>query len=90
MKKSAIETAKSLMARRDFGNAIKVLQSRSENYEESFDYYCTLGTACLYIGDAGSANYNFECARKIKMNDVSLLLGQAAIFLRRGDTERAV
>ena len=90
MKKSAIETAKSLMARRDFGKAIKVLQSRSENYEESFDYYCTLGTACLYIGDAGSANYNFECARKIKMNDVSLLLGQAAIFLRRGDTERAV
>lgn len=90
MKKSTIETAKTLMARRKFGKAIKVLQSRSETYEESFDYYCTLGVACLYLGDAGSANYNFECARKIKVNDTELLLGQAAIFLRRGETERAV
>lgn len=90
MGKSTIELAKQLMAQRDFGGAIKVLQSRAENYEESFDYYCTLGTACLYAGDSGSANYNFECARKIKVNDANLLLGQAAIFLRRGDTERAV
>lgn len=90
MKRSAIETAKKMMTLRDFEGAIKILQSRAEMYEDSFDYYCTLGIACLYSGDAGLASYNFEFARKIKMNDTRLLLGQAAIFLRRGDTERAI
>lgn len=90
MKVSAIETAKKMMSRRDFGSAIRLLQSREENYEDSFDFYCTLGIACLYIGDSGSAGTYFETARKIKLSDSNLLLGQAAIFLRRGDTERAV
>lgn len=88
--KSAIESAKQMMALRDFEGAIKLLQSRADNYEDSFDYFCTLGIACLYSGDAGLASYNFEQARKIRMNDTRLLLGQAAIFLRRGDTERAI
>lgn len=90
MKRSAIESAKKMMSLRDFEGAIKILQSRAENYEDSFDYFCTLGIACLYSGDAGLASYNFELARRIKMNDTRLLLGQAAIFLRRGDTERAI
>ncbi|MBP5402308.1 MAG: hypothetical protein J6Y36_04015 [Treponema sp.] len=90
MNVSTIDTAKRLMARRDFGSAIKLLQSKAEVYEASFDYYCTLGIACLYIGDSGAANYNFELARKIKLQDSNLLLGQAAIFLRRGETDRAV
>ena len=90
MKKSTLEVAKGLMARRDFSTAIKVLQSRKEQYEDSFDYYCTLGIACLYIGDFGSAVHYFENARRIKVNNPTMLLGQAAIFLRRGDTERAV
>lgn len=90
MKRSAIESAKKMMTLRDFEGAIKILQSRAEMYEDSFDYYCTLGIACLYSGDAGLASYNFEYARRIKMNDTRLLLGQAAIFLRRGDTERAI
>lgn len=88
--KSVIEQAKKLMVTRKFGSAIKLLQSHEENYEESFEYYCTLGIACLYIGDPGSANFYFERARRIRVNDTTLLICQAAIFLRRGDTERAV
>lgn len=90
MTQSVIDTAKRLMARRDFGNAIKVLQGRADMYEESFEYNCLYGTACLYVGDSGAANFYYERARKIKLNDSNLLLGQAAIFLKRGDTERAV
>lgn len=88
--KSAIETAKYLMTLRDFEGVISLLQSREENYEDSFDFYYTLGLAYLYSGDAGLASYNFDIARRIKMNDTNLLLSQAAIFLRRGDTERAI
>lgn len=90
MKKSTLDIAKDLMARRDFVSAIKILQSKQDQFSDSFDYYCTLGIACLYIGDFGAASYNFENARRIKVNNPTMLLGQAAIFLRRGDTERAV
>lgn len=90
MTQSVIDMAKRLMAKRDFSSAIKVLQSREEFYEDSFEFNCLYGTACLYIGDSGTAIYYFERARKIKLNDANLLLGQAAIFLKRGDTDRAV
>src|SRR5574344_451238 len=75
---------------RKFDQTIALLESRREFYENDFDYYLTLGTACLYVGDAGSAASYFSKAREIKLTDTHLLLGQAAIFLRRGDTERAV
>lgn len=67
-----------------------MLESRNEVYENDFDYYVTLATACLYVGDAGNAAGYYGRAREIKINDTNLLLGQAAIFLRRGDTDRAI
>lgn len=78
------------MCRRDFTTAIKLLESRTETYENNFEYYLMLGTACLYVGDTGSAITNFQKARQIRMTDSRLLLGQAAIYLKRGDTDRAL
>lgn len=78
------------MCRRDFSTAIKMLESRSDTYENNFEYFLMLGTACLYVGDTGSAITNFQYARQIRMTDSRLLLGQAAIYLRRGDTDRAL
>ena len=88
--KSAIDQARWLMKSRDFAGAIQVLNEKRGVYEESFDYNYTLGLAFLYAGDTGSAAQSFEAARKIKINDANLLLCQAAIHLRRGNTERAV
>ena len=88
--KSAIDQALWLMRCRDFAGAIQVLNEKRQVYEESFDYNYTLGLAFLYAGDTGSAAQSFEAARKIKINDANLLLAQAAIHLRRGNTERAV
>lgn len=90
MRRSVLDTAHILLKRRKFSLAISILESNSEIYEDDFDYYITLGTACLYVGDAGSASSYFGKAREIKLTDTRLLLGQAAIFLRRGDTERAI
>lgn len=90
MKTTAIDKAKKLIQRRNFSEAIKVLQRREDVYEGNFEYYCTLGTACLYLGDTGSAYSYYELARRIRMNQEDLLLGQAAIFLRRGETDRSV
>jgi len=90
MSRSVLETAEGLLKRHQFAKAITLLESRSDIYEDNFDYYLALGIACLYVGDAGSAAVNFQKARNIKLTDTRLLLGQAAIYLRRGDTDRAV
>lgn len=78
------------MCRRHFGQAIKILESGAELYEENADFYIMLGTACLYAGDLGSSYAYYQKARKISLTNVNLLLGQAALFLRRGDTEKAL
>ena len=90
MTQDVLTVAWKLMKRRKFATAIKLLEAREEIYEGNFEYYILLGTACLYVGDIGSAVTYFGDARKIKISDVRLLLGQAAIFLRRGDTDRAL
>lgn len=90
MVRDTFSTARDFMRRRKFSDAITVLQNGGKYYDRTFDYWLLLGIAYLYSGDAGSAWVNFESARKIKMIDVNLLLGQAAIFLRRGDTDRAI
>lgn len=90
MARDALETASNLMRRRKFSDAIKLLESRSENFENNFNYSLLLGIAYLYDGDGGSAWKYFGIARKIKLTDSSLSLGYAAIFLRRGETRRAI
>ncbi|MCI5523293.1 MAG: hypothetical protein SO116_09255 [Treponema sp.] len=90
MARSVLEQGKYLLSKRKFSLAIKVLESKPELYEGVFDWYLTLGTACLYVGDFGGAATHFQKARTIQINNTNLLLGQAAIFLRRGDTDRAI
>jgi len=90
MNRPALDTAHKLLKRRKFPQVITILESRADVYENDFDYYLTLGIACLYVGDAGNAASYFSRAREIKLTDSQLLLGQAAIFLRRGDTDRAM
>ncbi len=89
---SELDKAKSLLKRREFSKVVSVLDNpRShELYHDIFDYYLYLGHAYLYIGDMGNASFYYQKARHIKLTDSNLLLGQAAIFLRRGETDRAL
>jgi len=90
MAKDVLTLAWSDMRRRKFASAIKLLEGKAETYEDNFEYYLITGIACLYAGDIGSASSYFQRARRIKLTDTRLLLGQAAIFLRRGDVDRAL
>lgn len=90
MAKDALTLAWLDMRRRHFATAIKRLEAKKEIYEDNFEYYLTLGIACLYVGDIGASSSYFQMARRIKLTETRLLLGQAAIFLRRGDTARAL
>ena len=92
MSRSVLERAHNLLQRRKFSHVISLLESGNnpELYRESFDYFLTAGIACLYLGDTGSAGAYFQRARHIRMTDPTLLNSQAVLFLRRGDTDRAI
>ena len=92
MARGALERAHSLLQRRRFPEAISILESGRNPaiYSESFDYFLTAGIACLYLGDTGSASSYFQRARHIRMTDKTLLLAQAVLYLRRGDTDNAL
>lgn len=90
MAQDVLTLAWKYMRRRNFSTALTLLESKADIYEDDFEYYLVLGIACLYAGDIGAATTSFQCARRIKITDPRLLLGQAAIFLRRGDTDRAL
>ncbi|MBQ9238431.1 MAG: hypothetical protein IJ191_03835 [Treponema sp.] len=90
MARDALSTARFLLRRRKFYQAITLLEGREAFYEHNFEYALLLGTACLYAGDIGAAHRNFEAARKIKVSDSRLVLAQAALFLRRGESDRAL
>ena len=90
MAHSVLQQARYLMKRRKFGFAIRLLESYIANYKGSFEYYLALGTSCLYIGDEGDAAKYYQFAREIHINSSELLLGQAALFLRHGNTVKAL
>lgn len=90
MSKDVLSIAWNRMCCRKFSEAVSLLEGKADIYEGDFEYYIMLATGFLYIGDIGSASTYFQKARRIKINDSRLLLGQAIIFLRRGDTGRAL
>ncbi|MCM1321114.1 MAG: tetratricopeptide repeat protein [Bacteroides sp.] len=75
---------------RHFSKVLSLLEPRVMEYRESFRFFYTLGVACLYVGDIGGAESYFKRARQIHVNDPDLQLAYVALFLRRGETDRAV
>jgi hypothetical protein len=70
--------------------AIRTLEPEVNRYHGSFYYYYLLGSSCLRTGDFGGALTYFRLAHETKMREPLAILGLAALFLRRGETERAV
>jgi hypothetical protein len=79
-----------LSKRKQYGAAIQILEPEVVRYHDSFRYYYLLASSCLYLGDFSGAFTYFKRARDIKMRDPSVLLGMAVLYLRRGDTARAI
>lgn len=90
MKKTPLEKALFYLSRRKFTECLYELESSVDLYRDSFSYYLVGGVACLYLNDFGNANLYFQKARQYRQTDVALLLGQAVLYLRHGDTDRAI
>ena len=70
--------------------AIRLLQPEVNRYRGSYRYYFLLGAACLYSGDNGGALTYFRLANGANRRDPLAVLGLAVLYLRRGETDRAV
>ncbi|MDR2071831.1 MAG: tetratricopeptide repeat protein [Spirochaetaceae bacterium] len=79
-----------LSRRKKYDSAIKMLEAEVFRYQDSFNYYYTLGISCLYAGDFGGAFTYLNRAKNIKMRDPRTLLALAVLFLRRGETGKAL
>jgi tetratricopeptide (TPR) repeat protein len=86
----ALQKALVLARKGRYGEAVKMLEAEVFRHQDSFAYYHTLGTICLYAGDFGGAYTYFTRAKNIRFQDPRNLLGLAFLFLRRGDTGRAL
>ena len=85
-----VQKAKRDLRARNFSKVIAALEPHVTEYRESFDFYYTLGLACLYAGDVGGAGSYFERARKIRLQDPNLKIAQAAFFIRKNDVTRGL
>ena len=105
MPSSILEQAKKQFAKGNYQQVINLLEPHVTQYvvsgdtkdvlynasfNKSFPFYLYLGLACLHAGDIGGAVDYLTCARRIKLTDPDLLCAQAVLFLRRGDTVRAI
>lgn len=87
---TVLERAKRAFYRKKYNDVITLLEPNTIQFRDSFTFYLYLGMACLHTGDIGGATTYFQRARQIKMRDPELLVAQAALHLRRGDTNQAV
>ena len=85
-----LKKAQVLFKRRKFSTVISMLEPRVIDYRDSFDFFYMLGVSCLYMGDMGAAKDYFHRCETIGGTNVPLMVAQAAMFLRRGDTNQAV
>ncbi|MDR2133984.1 MAG: tetratricopeptide repeat protein [Treponema sp.] len=91
MKLDPILTRATRLARSgNYEGAIKTLEPEVNRYYGSFRYYYLLGVSCLHVGDFGGALTYFRLAHDVKIRDPLALLGLAVLYLRRGETDRAV
>ncbi|MDR1971168.1 MAG: tetratricopeptide repeat protein [Treponema sp.] len=91
MKLDPILTRAIRLARRGgYDAAIKTLEPEVNRYHDSFRYYYILGVSCLRVNDFQGALTYFKLAREVRIRDPNALLGMAVLYLRRGETGRAV
>ena len=68
---------------------LSLCEPRVIDYRDSFEF-SHIRCLCLYMGDTGAAKDYLHRCETIEGLNVSLLVAQAAMYLRRGDTNQAV
>ena len=79
-----------ILRRKKYDKAINMLLPEVTRYDGVFSYYYTLAIAYLRTNAFNIAFTYFKRAKDEKIRDPLALLGLAVLYLRRGETDRAV
>lgn len=90
MAKNPVDEAEALFARRRWADLISLLEPLSSVYRENARFSVLLGAAYLHKEDTGGAFSCFRRAQSLDFRDVDAALGLAAVYIRRGETDKAV
>lgn len=90
MARSVLDKAQLLFFNKKHSAVIKLLEPHILEYRDSFLFHLYLGLSYLNLGNIGSAVDYFSAARTLNAANPDLLTAQAALSLRRGDTNRAI
>jgi len=88
--KTPLDEAELLYKRKKWAELIGLLEPLSSNYREDVRFSVLLGTAYLYKDDIGGAYACFRRAQNIDFRDVTAAYGLAVVYIRRGETDKAV
>ncbi|MEE8441070.1 MAG: tetratricopeptide repeat protein [Spirochaetia bacterium] len=86
----ALSKSTRLLRTRRFSEVISLLEPQVFLYRENFTFYRNLGTACLYVGDFGGAFSYLQRAHQLRNQNPSILIGLAAVHLRRRQVTEAL
>ncbi len=90
MVKNPIDEAEALYRHRRWAQLIVLLEPLSAVYRDNARFSVLLGSAYLFKEDSGGAYSCFRRAQSLDYRNVSGSLGLAAVYIRRGETDKAV
>jgi hypothetical protein len=90
MARTALDRAERLFATGRIKELISLLEPQVPVYRESQRFYYLLGSSCLRSGDSGGASTYLKRAEQLSPSNPDTMLALAALFVRKGDTERAI
>jgi tetratricopeptide (TPR) repeat protein len=89
-KQKSLQEIKRLFLRRKYSDVVRLLEPEVYRFRESFQYYALLGLSCLYLQDSGGAFSYLNRALQIKEDDITALLGIAAVHLKKRNLDEAL
>jgi hypothetical protein len=90
MKGKGLGEARTLFRARRFPDVIRMLEPEVFRYRENIEYFKLLGFSCLHSGDLGGAFSYLSRAHQLDDEEVTAVLGLAAIHFRRAENESAL
>ncbi|MGL4981364.1 MAG: tetratricopeptide repeat protein [Treponemataceae bacterium] len=90
MSNNVLQKAHKLFTQKKFSAVLSMLEPKIIDFRDSAEYFYLLAVSCMYMGDLGGTQSYLQRGRQIRLRDPKLLLAQAALFLRKGDTGQAV
>ena len=90
MNPDVLADAERLFKKRKWSKVIGLLEPLEQVYHENKRFLLLLGTSYLYCGDTGGAYSSLRKAQSLDFRSKEILLALAAVYIKRGNTEKAI